>query len=739
MSLFQELKRRNVFRVGIAYAVGAWVLLQLTDVVGEILELPPWGGKLILLIIAIGFPITLIAAWAFELTPDGIKRENEVDRSQSITPQTGKKLNTAILVLMALAIGYLLLDKFYLAGLSATPKTAIVEPTTAEPSQEIAEPAINRQSIAVLPFDNRSRLEEDEFFVEGVHDDLLTNLARIGGLKVISRTSVLRYKDTETPIPVIATELGVATVMEGAVQRSGNTVRINVQLIDAQTDEHLWAEIFDRDLTADNLFAIQTEISEKIAKALKATLSPEEHERISDRPTENLAAYNAFLRGRQRQAERTSESLQQAMIEFERAVELDPGYAMAWVGVAEVSMLLSQYSTLQPAEAFERMEIAANKALALNDQLGEAYLSLAEVYQNYGRDNEAELAFQKAIEFSPGYATVYQWYANFLDDFQSRFREALAVSEKARELDPLSSIIHLNHIEKLVALGRFQEAEAGLNSLMELDPGFPGAYLVMSDLMQATGRFDEEVLWVKRSIDHDPGRIFSYLNLVFALLNLGEIESIAEVQSTMEAIDDKHVSLGWVDTITKTYEQNYPAALESANWVAKQLGPVAFIHGFIGFIHIMNGDYVNARESLKIVEPRYWDRTSWRAAIEKDAGLGCNIALTMLNTGDEEMARDLLRSIITYMEIELPNYVDDVDRFNYVGCYAAAGDYEKALDVFEVQVDHGHYSFWWTWTRFSALEPLWGNPRWEAGLAKIHERNARQRENLARMRAGTRL
>ena len=739
MSLIQELKRRNVFRVGIAYAVGAWVLLQLTDVIGEILELPPWGGKLILLIIAIGFPITLFAAWAFELTPDGIKRENEVDRSQSITPQTGKKLNAAILVLMALAIGYLLIDKFYLAKLTATRETVVVEQSISEPSQEIAEPAINKQSIAVLPFDNRSRLEEDEFFVEGVHDDLLTNLARIGGLKVISRTSVLRYKDTETPIPAIARELGVATVMEGAVQRSGNTVRINVQLIDAQTDEHLWAEIFDRDLTADNLFAIQTEISEKIATALKATLSPEEQERISDRPTENLAAYNAFLRGRQRQAERTSESLQQAMIEYERAVELDPGYAMAWVGVAEASMLLSQYSTLKPAEAFEQMETAATRALALNDQLGEAHLSLAMVLEQYDQDSEAELAFQKAIEFSPGYATAYQWYANFLNDFPGRLREALDVSGKARELDPLSSIIHLNHVEKLQALGRFQEAEAELNRLLELDPGFPGAYSVMSGLMKETGRFDEEVLWLQRSIDRDPGRIFLYLDLAIALLNLGDIEALAEVRSIMEALDDQHISLGIVDAITKTYEQNYVAALESANWVAKQMGPATFVHGFIGFINIMNGDYVKARDSLEIVEPRYWDRTSWRSAIEKDAGLGCNIAITMLHTGDEEMARDLLRSIITYLETELPNYVDDVDRFNYIGCYAAAGDYEKALDVFDVQVDHGHIDFWWTYTKFPAYEPLQGNPRWEAGMATIRERIARQRENLALIRTRTRL
>ena len=739
MSFFNELKRRNVFRVGIAYAVGAWVVLQLTDIVGEILELPPLGGKIILLVIVVGFPITLFAAWAFELTPEGIKRENEVDRTQSVTSQTGKKLNATILVLMAFAIGYLLVDKFYLSELTATPELEIVEQTTAEPPPAIVEPEISRQSIAVLPFDNRSRLEEDEFFVEGVHDDLLTNLARIGGLKVISRTSVLRYKDTEKPIPDIAKELGVATVMEGAVQRSGNTVRINVQLIDAQTDEHLWAEIFDRELTTDNLFAIQTEISEKIASALKATLSPEEQERISDRPTENMAAYSAFLRGRQLQAVRTSQSLQQAMTEYERAVELDPEYAMAWVGIAEASMLLVGYSTLPPTEAYERVEKAASRALALNDQLGEAYLSMAMVHANYERDAEAEQAFQKAIELSPGYAPAYQWYGNFLANFPGRFREALSVSSKARELDPMSSIIRLNHIHKLQALGRFEAMETELMSLMELDPGFPAAYSGMAGLMAVTGRFDEEVLWRQKGIDRDPGRIFSYMDLGFALLNLGDLEALAKIHETMEDIDSEHYSIGWLDTLTSTYRQNYPAALESGNWLGQQIGAVPSFQGFLGFVHIMDGDYLKARQKLEIAEPRYWNRASWRAAIEKDSGLGCTIATTMLHTGDEEMANDLLRVVITYLETELPNYVDDADRFDYTGCYAAAGDYEKALDAFEVTVDHGHYQFWWAWTNFPTFEPLRGNPRWQAGLAKIHERNALQRENLARIRAQARL
>ena len=378
MSLIKELKRRNVFKVGIAYLVSSWLIIQVADILLENIGTPAWVLQTIFVVLGVGFFIAMFFAWAFELTPEGVKREKEVDRSQSIAPQTGKKLNNTILVLMALAIGYLLFDKFSAPAqpgsdhfsqqnsdqsTNANEKSALTPIEAIAQAETEAEPTISRQSIAVLPFVNRSRKEDDEFFVEGMHDDLLTNLARISALKVISRTSVLRYKNTELPIPEIARELGVATIMEGAVQRSGNTVRINVQLIDANTDEHLWAEIFDRELTAENLFAIQSEISEKIASALEATLSPREQQAISDRPTENLAAYNAYLLGRQLMARRGTEDLTRAQQEFQRATELDPGFALARVGVAETANLLGGNNRLSFPETMAMMEDAANKAL----------------------------------------------------------------------------------------------------------------------------------------------------------------------------------------------------------------------------------------------------------------------------------------------------------------------------------------------------------------------------------------
>ena len=737
MSFIQELKRRNVFRVGIAYAVGAWVLLQIFDVVGEILELPDWGGKMILAVIVVGFFLALFFAWAFELTPEGIKREHEVDRSQSITPKTGKKLNNTILVLMAVAIAYLLLDKFYLSPqLAATqPETAqATEVERAESAPKAPAPAaIDPQSIAVLPFDNRSRLEEDEFFVEGIHDDLLTNLARIGSLKVISRTSVGKYKDTEKGIPEIASELGVATVMEGAVQRSGNTVRINVQLIDAQTDEHLWAEIFDRQLTADNLFAIQSEISGEIAKALEATLSPEEQRRLDERPTDNLAAYNAYLRGRQLMARRNSADMDQAAREFERAVELDPEFALAWVGVAETASLQSQYSDLGIKESLQRQQMATDRALAIDDRLGEAYLGLAGIHEFHQQNEETEAAFLKAIELSPGYATAYQWYGNFLSNFPHRLDESVEMLQRALQLDPLSSIVQLNLAGKYVRMGLYDEAEQRLDQLAQLDPDFAPAFGTRADLAAQRGRFDEQIHWLRKSAEADPGRLTHYIPLMWAYADVGDVEPLEEIKQRMAAINEQHALLGVADLVSSIQAGNYEAALESGRWAYERMGRPPFFRIFFAYTNLLKRDYQAAREEFEGAIPRLFDRAQWRAAIEERPDDGCIVGWLMTRTGDEQLGSDLIRTALDYLEQEAPRYMQHADRYSIEGCYVALGETDRALAAIETRIDHGHWAFSWTLRKMPLYEPLWGEPRFEAAMQKIQDGIAIQRTNLADM------
>jgi TolB-like protein len=739
MSFFEELKRRNVFRVGAAYAVAAWVLLQLLDVVGEILELPPWGAKLILAALVVGFFIAVFVAWAYELTPEGVKRERDVDRSQSVSHQTGRKLNAVIIGLMAVAIAYLLFDKFYLATRLEAPQSESTQAQAEPPSrpappgaEEPGESDVSRQSIAVLPFDNRSRREEDEFFVEGIHDDLLTTLARIGSLKVISRTSVNKYRETEKSLPEIARELGVAAVMEGAVQRAGNTVRINVQLIDAESDEHLWAEMFDRELTADNLFAIQSEISSEIARALETTLSPEEQQRINERPTENLAAYNAYLRGRQLLARRTSESVDQAFEEFERATELDPEFALAWVGISESASLRGQYSDLGLGESVELQQMATDRALAIDDQLGEAHVGRASVAEYYGRLNEAEAAYLRAIELSPGYASAWQWYGNLLGKYPHRLGEAVVKLRQALELDPLSSIIRKNLADRYNQLGRFDEALAQLDRLEALDPEFVPLYSSRAAVESQLGRLVDQIRSQQRAIEMDPGNMSNYVDLLWAYFDLDYLDPLEDIRHRMADINDQHPMLGTLDMIANVYRHNYEAALETAQWTYERLGRPPFFQRIIGYINMGRGDYAAARAAFELAEPRYFDRGSWRAAIEQEASDACLAGIMLQRTGDPELGGELLQTTLDYLENELPRYIEHADRYLIEDCYIALGRTEDALAAIEKRLAHRHYQGWWLYERSPHYQPLWAEERFQTALERAKADIADQRAELIR-------
>ena len=323
-SVWGELKRRNVVRVAIAYAIVGWLLLQVADVILDNIEAPTWVFQATLLLLIIGFPVAIIFAWAFELTPEGLKKERDVDRSESVTHLTGRKLDFVIIGVLSIAVVVFSVERF--ASDEQTPSSSLSTD--------------DRRSIAVLPLDNLSPDPENAFFADGIHDDLLTQLAKIGSLKVVSRTSVLEYRDSPKNMREIGRELGVATLLEGGVRRVGNSVRINVQLIDAKTDEHLWAETYDRELTAENIFAIQREMATSIAGELQATLAIEEVARIGVLPTQSTIAYDLYIRGRYFWNQRTEEGFNRALEYLNQAIEEDPNYALAYAGVASVYVLM---------------------------------------------------------------------------------------------------------------------------------------------------------------------------------------------------------------------------------------------------------------------------------------------------------------------------------------------------------------------------------------------------------------
>jgi TolB-like protein len=338
------------------------------------------------------------------------------------------------LVVLALALGYIAFDTFVIDPVEdeQLSQSGDQEGRTATRTE-----LLDDNSIAVLPFDNRSNREEDQFFTEGMHDDLLATIAKIGSIKVISRTSVMQYKDTVKKIPQIAQELGVAVILEGGIQRSGNQVRVNVQLIDAATDEHLWAEIYDRELTAANLFAVQSEITKKIADALQAELSTDEQLRIDARPTDNLQAYELYLRGRYLWQHRGDQNIRHAITLFEQATELDPQFARAWSSLAATHLTLPVYSDTRRSEHYPLAMSAAQRALAQDDSLAEAYAVLGGLADMDGKWVEAEAFFLLAIANEPLDSTAHLWYAEHLLKL-GRLDDALEEARIAYQLDPLN-------------------------------------------------------------------------------------------------------------------------------------------------------------------------------------------------------------------------------------------------------------------------------------------------------------
>src|SRR5213082_26819 len=438
-NFFAELKRRNVYKVAVAYAVVAWLTIQAASIFLPAFNAPQWAMQIVILILVVGFPIALVFSWAFEITPEGIKRESEIEPNKSIARGTGRKIVALTIVLAVVATGLLIFQ--------------FVRPRLTSSSAA----TISNKSIAVLPFDNLSGDPQNAYFSEGVQDEILTRLAKIAELKVISRTSTQRFKSAPNDLRQIAQQLGVANILEGSVQKANDQVRVNVQLINAVTDAHLWADTYDRKLT--DIFVIESDIAKTIADTLQAKLSRSAEHVLASRPTENPEAHELYLKGRFFWNKRTGENLKKAADYFNQAIAADPNYALAYAGLAGVYVLMPFYSVGAPRDCYPRAKAAAKKALEQEDALAEAHTALAQVHCYYDFDfSQATSEFQRAIELNPNYATAHQWYGNSALVALGRFDEAIAEVKRAIELDPLSLVINTDLGATYYRARRYDEA-----------------------------------------------------------------------------------------------------------------------------------------------------------------------------------------------------------------------------------------------------------------------------------------
>jgi len=435
MSFYDELKRRNVVRVGLAYAIAGWVLLQVADLVLTNIEAPSWVIKALMLFVLLGFIAAVVIAWAYEITPEGIKRESEVDRSQSITGHTGKKLDRIIIGFLLLAVAVLLFERSMsppvaAPGPVADDTAAPVSQAGKDPVQEDLPPG--EPSIAVLPFTDMSPEQDQAYFSDGISEELLNVLVGVKGLKVASRTSSFAYKGSQESLAEIASELKVDHVLEGSVRKAGNRVRITAQLIDANTDRHLWSETFDRELV--DIFAIQDEIAKAIVAALSAELGIQKDTPTVSvaKATENLDAYELYLQARSLFLARRH--MEESIALYERAVTLDPEFARAWEGLAAVYSVVESWGFT--GRDWDSLAIqAAERALELDPGLSTPWAVMGQIAYNNSDHVTGMAHLDRSILLDPNNATSYLWRG--LDYSTLGFqRESMADLKRCLEIDP---------------------------------------------------------------------------------------------------------------------------------------------------------------------------------------------------------------------------------------------------------------------------------------------------------------
>lgn len=512
-SLLSELKRRNVFRVAVAYIVVGWVVLQVAEFIAPLLQLPEWTVSLALYLGIIGFPFALIFAWAFELTHEGLKLTSQVDRDESITANTGKTLNRSIIALMAVAIMLLLAERFY-SGLSGAGEAGLQATETAEATAPVARQG--PKSIAVLPFDNMSDDPAQEYFSDGIAEELLNGLAKIQDLQVAARTSSFAFKGKYDDIKLIGSQLNVDTVLEGSVRKAGTRVRITAQLINVDDGYHIWSETYDREL--DDIFAIQDEISRAIVAALKVHLT--DGDIAGEHRPVDLAAYNFYLQGQHNLRRRTEQSLQLATRQYQRAIDIAADYADAWAGLAAATELLSEgnYGTQPIEESRQKAQEYLDRAFAINPELPRALAIQALLDQSHGNPHAALETIEKAIAANPSEGILYAWKSISLGEL-GRYRESREALEQAFRIDPLHQTIRHNLAMTMAQEGQHARAREMVTPDSEL------AYEVESAIANHEGRLADVFTALGRAIERAEGgydRRLSDRQAAVLYFNLGQ-------------------------------------------------------------------------------------------------------------------------------------------------------------------------------------------------------------------------
>jgi len=679
MSFFNELKRRNVFRVGVAYLIGSWLLAQIADLLIDNIGAPDWVMKTLFVMLALGFPISLFFAWAFEMTPEGVKRESEVDRSQSITNVTGRKLDRSIIVILLLALGYFAWDKFS----APPPEVAAVA--------AVAESAIEK-SIAVLPFVNMSADADNEYFSDGLSEELLNLLAKVDGLKVAARTSSFKFKKSEADIGEIGEQLHVATVLEGSVRKSGNQVRITAQLIKVDDGFHLWSETYDREL--DNIFEVQDEIAKAIVDALKLPLLGHDAKPLtSTTATDNFAAYDLYLLGRHHARAFTEDGFKRAIEYYLKALEIDPSFAAAFSGLADAYIFLADYGNMPTGEAYQLAQAAAEKALSIDPDSPEAHTSMGLLLNNLSHRREAEGHFVKALQVNPNYVDAMLYYRSNLDS-QFRITEAKRVTERAVNADPLSYSVRKAMADQFLYTGQYDDSLKVIQEFLAANPEDPMPYELWGDMFFRRGLPQSAIPMYRNAHRLRPGDIFMAWRNTLSGLQLDD-ENLAAYW--LKEAQKRGADAQWTRRAERDVmyaKDDFAGLLEQVDQTLETL-PGHITIQFLRAIALMNlGKIDAARDTLRqaLALDGY---VSGQPLIGSEMLIAAQLANVLDQNRNADERDTLLAGITQLLEQRLPSEPANSDLL-YISASAASlrNDLPGVLRELEAAVDAGFRDHW---------------------------------------------
>jgi len=699
MSFFNELKRRNVFRVAIAYTVAAWLLLQIVDLVLENINSPDWVMQVFMLAMAVGLPIAIIIAWAFEMTPEGIKREKDVDRSASITRETGKHLNRGIIIILVMLVVFLLTDKFRENG-STQPVT---EPAKTESApDEVVQADIEdiSKSIAVLPFVNMSSDPEQEYFADGISEELLNALAKVKGLKVAGRTSSFAFKGKNEDLNSIGKVLRVSHILEGSVRKSGNRIRITAQLIKVHDGFHMWSETYDREMS--DIFVIQDEISAAILVQLKTQLLGDQ-QRLTIQT--DPRAYDLYLLAKQRIYDRTEASLKMAVKLLEEAISIDGKYAptYAQLGIANIFLSEQNYGTLPHMQATETAREYLETALQLAPQNAEALAGMGLFHMQGDRDHEKAISLlQQALTINPNLVNASTWLANELNQI-GKLQASLQLREQTFQRDPLHRPTFGNLQQSYMVFGQNEKA---LEMLEGLQVYLPGDEDLLGDFGQAyvmSGQLAEAAHNLHEAYDNEPLNAVTRVWYGFALYGGLQYERMAEVAP------------GFLAALALSRLGRPEEALILGNRaIGNGENPNFYFQALIE-----NGRFEHLIETL---ESRWPDLGAFSRDRPGRTGYGYGamsyIAYAYRELDKQEKFEDAMQRFKASLDAQSAEGVDNwVFNFSRAQYAILANDYDTAISQMEKAFEQGLYLDTVTETAWPILKPLNGDPRYEAAKA----------------------